>query len=83
MGGVFGTHAGIEMSDEAQRFFAGLIEQNDVVAVERCVQLVSRYDFTSDLEWLAKTKSSGVPVVVVAGKEDSSEYFSLHELLPC
>lgn len=62
------------MSDEAQSFFVRLIEQNDVVAIERCVQLFSRYDFTNDLEWLAKNKRSEVPVVVVAGQDDNSKY---------
>lgn len=72
VGGVFGTHAGVEMSTEAQDFFIRLIEQNDPVAIEHCMQMVSRYDFTRNLEWLAENKGSGVPVVVVAGKEDNS-----------
>lgn len=72
IGGVFGTHAGVEMSGEAQDFFSQLVEQNDAVAIERCVQLFSRYDFTDDLRWLAEHKGTGVPIIVVAGEDDNS-----------
>lgn len=74
IGGVFGTHVGVEISDEARDFFIRLIERNDIVAVERCVQLLSNYDFTRDLQKLAKEKRAGLPVVVVAGQDDNSQF---------
>lgn len=74
VGGTFGTHAGVEMGQESLQLFIKMIERNDIVAIERCVQILSRYDFTADLEWLAKNKGPGVPVVVVAGQDDNSTY---------
>jgi len=80
IGGVFGTHAGIEMSDESQQFFIDIIRRNDVVALERCVQLFSNYNFSDDLVWLGKNKPD-TPVVVVAGGKDNSKTFTCCMLL--
>jgi len=80
IGGVFGTHAGIEMSDESQQFFVDIIRRNDVVAIERCVQLFSNYDFMDDLVWLGKNKTD-TPVVVIAGGNDNSKTSTYRILL--
>lgn len=73
IGSVFGTHGGFEMSDAALDCFVRLIERNDAVTVERCLQILSRYDLARELEWLAEKKGKSVRMVVVAGGDDKNK----------
>lgn len=73
VGGVFGTEAGVQMSEDDLQFFIDLIRQNDVVAIERCVQIFSRYDFSRELKVLGEKAGEDLSVVVVAGKDDNSK----------
>lgn len=74
IGGVFGTQAGVHMTEEDLQFFIDLIRQNDVVAIERCVHILSRYDFSGELKALGEKVGEDFSVVIVAGKDDNSKF---------
>lgn len=73
IGGVFGTQHGIEMSDTALDFFASLVHQADSIAIERCMQILSNYNFTEKLKELGDTKPVHLKVVVLHGDKDQSK----------
>lgn len=76
IGGVFGTQHGIEMSETALEFFAGLVHQADGIAIERCLQILSNFDFTEKLKEFGKEKRRP-PVLVLHGAKDQSESLSI------
>jgi len=73
IGGVFGTQHGIEMSDTALEFFTSLVHQADSIAIERCMQILSNYDFTDKLRNFGRTKPEKLKLMVLHGDKDQSE----------
>lgn len=73
IGGVFGTQHGIEMSETAQEFFIDLVKQADAIAIERCCQILSNYDFNEKLKSFGSSKSDGVKLTVLHGGKDQSK----------
>lgn len=79
IGGVFGTQHGVEMSDTAQEFFISLVHQADALAVERCLQILSNFDFTENLKSFGTAKGTDLELLVLHGAKDQSKCFYLHE----
>lgn len=73
IGGVFGTQHGIAMSETAQEFYVDLVKQADAIAIERCCQILSRYDFNEKLKSFGNTKPDDVKLTVIHGEKDQSK----------
>lgn len=73
VGGVFGVPHGVTMTDTALEFFVSLISQADAIAIERCCQILSSYDFTERLKTFGTMKPASVDVMVLHGDMDQSE----------
>ncbi len=62
---VFGAHAGTEVDAPTLARFERIVDDADSLAVERCVQIITSYDFTEKLKALA-----GTPLLVLQGDSD-------------
>ncbi|EXJ64777.1 hypothetical protein A1O7_01115 [Cladophialophora yegresii CBS 114405] len=69
--GVFGIpfNIGIEVPETVLQKFEGIVAQADVLAVERCVQIITNRDFTEDLKEL---NGQDVKLLVIHGDNDQS-----------
>ena len=77
IGGVFGTQHGIEMSETAQEFYVDIIKQADAIAIERCCQILSNYDFTEQLRTFGMSRPESLKVTVLHGAKDQSKSLML------
>jgi non-heme chloroperoxidase len=70
--GVFGIpfNIGIEVPETVLQKFEAMVAQADALALERCVQIITNRDFTSELKELGKKE---VKVLVIHGDNDQSE----------
>lgn len=73
IGGVFGTQHGVEMSETAQEFFISLVHQADALAIERCCQILSNFDFTERLKSFGTCKRTDLEILVLHGSKDQSK----------
>lgn len=66
--GVFGTNLniGVEVNDTVMERFEGIVHQADALALERCIDLITRRDFREDLKSLDQSKK----VLVLHGDND-------------
>ncbi|KAG9769664.1 hypothetical protein KCU88_g6810, partial [Aureobasidium melanogenum] len=69
--GVFGIPfiAGIELPETVLQRFEGMVAHADALALERCIQIVTSYDFTESLK---KIGQSNVRLLVLHGDSDQS-----------
>lgn len=63
---VFGAHVGTEVDAAVLARFERIVDQADSLAMERCVQIITSYDFTERLKALA-----GKPLLVLQGDSDN------------
>lgn len=68
IGGVFGVPSGIEMSEGGLEFFIDIAKQADAIAIERCVQTITNYDFTEKLK-----NFQGHRLLILHGDKDLGE----------
>lgn len=74
IGGNFGTDQGIQMRETALERYVDIIKQADPVALEQCVQIISRYDFTPILKTFGDEKPDECKVVILHGDKDRCQY---------
>lgn len=65
MPNVFGALVGREIDAPTLARFEGIVNDADSLAVERCVQIITSYEFTEKLKALA-----GTPLLVLQGDSD-------------
>lgn len=62
---VFAAHAGQEIDGAVLARFERIVDAADSLAVERCVQIITSFDFTHKLEALV-----GMPLLILQGDSD-------------
>lgn len=65
MPNVFGAHAGQEIDAAVLARFERIVDSADLLAIERCVQIITSFDFTDKLKaW------SRMPLLILQGDSD-------------
>jgi non-heme chloroperoxidase len=67
MPNLFGAHVGTIVDATIMARFERIVDAADSLALERCVQIMTAYDFTEKLKALA-----GTPLLVLQGDSDQS-----------
>lgn len=64
---LFGAHVGVEVDATVLARFERIVDAAESLAIERCVQIITSFDFTEKLKLLTE---AGKPLLILQGDSD-------------
>lgn len=71
--GIFALQHGVEMTVEAVDFYCKIIHEADSIAIERCCQILSNYDFTEKIKTLSTSVGRDLSLTTLHGDKDQGQ----------